>query len=448
MGSFVLIRWNSRYSWQRTCPRDQAAIDLNVLPVRLDVLYNAETLDGTTATPIEMDKLTLTLLPTAKPALTTLRALLDDFGARFHMQIDCRVLEWSEAWTQYTGFATYGDCPDVSEVGTTWIGPLAAMEALRQFTDTDLAPIGGAAAFHDPMWRTGISGGSVWALPWWVDTRLIWYWRDSLATAGVTEADAFDTHEKFLATLEQLRASGASAWVATTQPSSVTLQNVASWIWAYGGDLLDPNGQRVIIDQPEALKGLKAYFDLHRFIAPAFRGRTDVDCDRAFAEHRAAVTVAGPWLAGTISEVAGRAAFAQLGTAPMPGRSFVGGSSLVIWRRSLQVLPALDLIRFLNTQSVIYTLTRAGIGLPSRLDVLTDSGLAQDPLYRVLSANALRGRSFANTRLWTTIETQLSNTLAVLWRAVLAQPDMPVTEALLLRHLQPVVRRLNTMHSR
>ncbi len=419
----------------------------DLLPSLLDVLYNAETTDGGAATPVDMTKLTLTLLPTAEPALAKLRNLLDEFGARFRLQIDCRTLEWSEAWTLYTGYATYGDGPDISEVGTTWIGPLAAMEALRQFTEADLAPIGGAAAFHDPMWRTGISGGSVWALPWWVDTRLIWYWRDSLASAGVTEAGAFDTHEQLVATLEQLRASGASAWVATTQPSSVTLQNVATWIWAHGGDLLDPMGQRVIIDQPEALQGLKAYYDLHRFIAPALRGQTDVDSDRAFAEHRAAVTVAGPWLAGTISEAAGQAAFGQLGTAPMPGRSFVGGSSLVIWRRSLQVLPALDLIRFLNSQSVIHTLTRAGLGLPSRLDVLTDPGLAEDELYRVLSTNALRGRSFANTRLWTTIETQLSNALATLWRAVLAQPDTPVTDDLLLRHLQPVVRRLNNMRS-
>ena len=58
-----------------------------------------------------------------------------------------------------------------------------------------------------------------------------------------------------------------------------------------------------------------------------------------------------------------------------------------------------------------------------------------------------RGRAFAGTRLWTTIETQLSDALAAIWRDVLAQPNAAVTDELLLRRLQPVVRRLNNMRA-
>lgn len=394
-----------------------------------------------------MTTITLTLLPTAEPALAKLRALLDEFGARHALQVDLQILEWSEAWAAYTRYATYGDGPDVSEVGSTWVSPLAAMQALRPFTLADLAPIGGVDAFHNPLWRAGFGGGAAWAVPWWVDTRLIWYWRDALESAGIAEAGAFDTHERFVATLGRLQAAGAPGWVVTTRPSAVTLQNAASWVWAYGGDILNASGDRVEIAEPAALAGLKAFFGLARFIAPELGGQTDVDSDRAFAERRAGVTVAGPWLSDTILAESGSVGLARVGMASLPGWSFVGGSSLVIWRRSLQELAAVDLIRFMNSQPFVHALARMGGGLPSRLDVLTDPGLLEDRLFRAQSASALRGRAFAGTRLWTTIETQLSDALAAIWRDVLAQPKATVTDELLLRRLQPVVKRLNNMRA-
>lgn len=395
-----------------------------------------------------MTTLTFSILEATEKSVAHLRQLLAEFESLSAVRVELRQLSWDLALSEHKRFATTADAPDVSQVGSTWLPMLSALNGLRPYTVSDLAPMGGPGTFHDGLWRSGVEDGVAWAVPWLIDTRLIWYWRDMLAAAGVAERDAFASHPSLVETLRRVHAVTHSGWVMPTQSAWATLNNAASWIWFRGGEFLSLDGRRMLIDQPEALAGLKDFMGLLRFVALELRGLDIYGADRAFGERRAAAHIAGPWIPDTIAAHRPHQSVAELACAPMPGWSAIGGSSLVIWRHSRQEAAALDLVRFLTSRASQFRFARLGNLLPSRLDVLTDPGLNAEPRFRMLSTNAQRGRPFPAHRRWQDIETQLTASLDGVWCDVLAKPAAELEtalDAILARHVSNAARRLDAV---
>ena len=101
------------------------------------------------------------------------------------IRVEVQQLPWTAAHekllTAFAGDAT----PDVCQLGNTWIPEFAALNALE--------PLGervAASAVIDPrdyfpgIWDTNVVDGKLYGVPWYVDTRLLFYRRDLLARAG------------------------------------------------------------------------------------------------------------------------------------------------------------------------------------------------------------------------------------------------------------------------
>src|SRR5437660_1202551 len=115
--------------------------------------------------------------------------LLPQF-ARAHPDIVVRVqqLPWYAAHekllTAFAGDAT----PDVCLLGNTWIPEFVALKALEPL-DEPLAHSGVVRRedYFPGIWDTNVVGGALYGVPWYVDTRLLFYRRDLLARAGFPE---------------------------------------------------------------------------------------------------------------------------------------------------------------------------------------------------------------------------------------------------------------------
>ena len=142
----------------------------------------------------------------ADPALTAqvLQPLLDQFKTQARVQVRLQCLDWTTAKQDLTKVALYHHGPDVSEIGSTWVSELIAMNAIRPFAPHELAKIGQPSEFAPASWSTTQVAGDnqVWALPWLAETYVIHYRQDLLRQAGVEKATAFQTH----AQLEQTAA--------------------------------------------------------------------------------------------------------------------------------------------------------------------------------------------------------------------------------------------------
>ncbi|MCI0399325.1 MAG: extracellular solute-binding protein [Chloroflexi bacterium] len=373
-----------------------------------------------------------------------LRSLLNQFEAESHVHVRPRYLSWETGWSQLVKVALYGDGPDVSEIGSTWLGDLVSMHELRPFSAQEIALLGGAAAFLPSAWQGGTLGGEqeTWAIPWLAGARLVHYRRNLLHQAGLDEQTAFSSIAQFEQTARRLQESGVAApWAVPTDPSHATLLNGASWVWGAGGDFLAPNGRRTLFNEPAARAGLRAYFALGRYLLPEVH-HAGSETDTLFlANDQAAMTLSGPWLYDQAQRQGGSLA-GQVSVALPPGPAFVGGSHLVVWNYTRQPEAALQLIRFL-TRPDIQVLYSQRIGLlPARLDAWREPPFATDPIWRTAIEGLKSGRSFPVTPRWGLIEDRLVTELSYVWSDILANPNQNL-DAIIAGRLGPLAQRLD-----
>jgi len=370
-----------------------------------------------------------------------IQADLDKFGLSHGIDVAYQEFDISTGWSDFMRMSIYGGSPDVSEIGTTWIHDFAAMNVLRSFSASEVRSVGGMETFVPGLWRSGVSAGVVWAIPWLTDISMVTYRRDMLAKAGIEEQGAFETPERFAETLHRLQQAGIAApWVVPTQRSYLSVHNLAMWVWQAGQDLVDTEKKTVLFNHPPVRSAILSYFGLYRYISKEMQHLSERDADQMFINGKAAVTIGGPWnitYSMRTPEVA-----ANIGLAIPLGNSYTGGSNLIVWERTLQSAAALELIGFLTGREFQTTFPKTMGLLPGRMDCL-DSFPLPDPSHYPLVSRALKtGRSLPSIGLWGLIEDRLAHAIPRLWDDIFAsqQPDL---EALYDEHILPLTNRLN-----
>jgi multiple sugar transport system substrate-binding protein len=392
-----------------------------------------------------MKELGLSVLSHGADFVGLLRPWLDQFEAQNGVRIEANLFEWEAAWSEYLKISLYRHGPEISEMGSTWISSLVAMNVLKPFSERELKMFGGASAFLPSTWQfePADAFGSVWALPWLAYERLIYYRRDVLDKAGIDETSAFQTHEQFARTLERLVECKVDVpWCIPTRHSRDTIHNIASWVWSAGGDFVSPDGRHILFNEPAARAGMRAYFDLYRYLAPSARHK--YESDSLFKQGQAAVVMSGPWLwpldlqqSDTTSQVAG-----NIGVAIPLSVAFIGFSYLVVWKYTGNEMLVTKLLRQLAGPELLAAISlRAGGPLSVRLDALEHSPLAGEPNYQMMVKALKTGRSFPAVSLWGLVEEKLDTALEMIWNEVLSE-EHPDIDAIMNRNLDPLARRL------
>lgn len=375
--------------------------------------------------------------------IATLEQLLRDFEADTRIHVRLRVLNWSEAWSELVKVALYKQGPDVSEIGSTWLGDFARMLALHNFTSADIRSLGGAESFLPAIWGSASvpDANQNYGIPWIADTRVIFFRRDLLHQAGVAEENAFLSHASLVNTLEKMQQAGITqSWTVPTHKSRMTLHNIASWVWGAGGDFLSPDGRTTGFASPESLQGVTSYYNLARFLSKESLDLDDTQSDALYTTGRAAITISGTWV------LAGQAidpqVLANTGFAPPPGIPYVGGSHLVLWRHTDHESSALELIRYLCEPEVQSIYCKAIGLLPTKLTALSAPMYQESPFYQRLVDRLKTGRSFRPLPLWGMVEDKLTASLSQIWTDLLKDPSLDVSQIVSLA-LHPLSRRLN-----
>jgi multiple sugar transport system substrate-binding protein len=374
-----------------------------------------------------------------------IQPLLDQFEAEHDIHVHLNVLSWDSAWSQLVKVALYGDGPDVSEIGSTWVGDLAGMNALRPFDAREIVTLGGASSFLPSAWQGGTLAGEEqqWTIPWLLGARLLYYRRDLIQQAGIDERTAFQSIEQLEQTVNRLHAKGVAVpWTVPTNTTHTTLLNVASWVWGAGGEFVSADGRQVLFDELLARTGLRAYFALGKYLATPVRHLKGLEPDEQFlSSAETAITVSGPWLFLAARERMTSEALAQLGVVLPPGAPFVGGSHLVIWKHTHKADAALKLVHLLTQPFAQVTWSREVGLLPARLDALSAPPFSTDPVWQIAAKGLTTGRTFPTTRSWGLCEGKLVTELGAMWAEVLVDPDADL-DAMVLKHIAPLARRL------
>jgi multiple sugar transport system substrate-binding protein len=286
--------------------------------------------------------------------------------------------------TAYVGDAT----PDLAQVGNTWIPEFAALGALEPLDHwTARSSVIDSAAYFTGIWNTNRIGDTLFGIPWYVDTRVIFYRKDLLARAGYREMPT--TWAEWQKCMEAIKRRAGPDRYAIFLPTNEWAQPYVLGMQA-GSPLLDEEGRHGEFSGPAFRRAFDFYIGLFRAgLAPALGNIDIANVYQEFARGRFAMYITGPWNLGEFSRRLPAELQDAWSTAPLPGPSgdssgvsLAGGSSLAVFRASPHKEAVWRLVEYLSTTRQQERFHRLTGDLPARIETWRTTGLAEEPKAR------------------------------------------------------------------
>jgi multiple sugar transport system substrate-binding protein len=323
---------------------------------------------------------------------------------RAHPGLRVRVqqIPWSAAHEKLLTAFVGESLPDAFQLGVTWIPEFAALGALEPL-DARAAAL--RADHFDGVWDANVIDGAQVALPWYVDTRLLFHRRDLFAAAGVaTPPRTWDAWRDALAQVQ--RSLGPDRHALFAPPTEWELPVVQAL--SRGATLLrDEN--RFGDFQSDAFRAAFAFhLSLYeRGLAARAGAGATASLYRDFAEGWFASFVSGPWNLGQLAERMPPALAEAWTTAPLPGVdadhpgvSIAGGASLAIRRGTPRADAAWTLVAWLAEPEQQVALYRSAGDLPPRRSTWADPALAGDARVAAFRAQLEHVRAMPKIPEW------------------------------------------------
>lgn len=310
------------------------------------------------------------------------QALLPEFE-RQHPGIRVKVqqIPWSAAHEKLLTAHVGGTLPDVFQLGNTWLPEFVALRALAPLDD--VLPAADQTDIFPGVLAANRIDGRLYGLPWYVDTRLLFYRADLLAQAGIEQAPR--TWNDWLDSLRAVKQQTGRAPLLLPFAEWQTL--IALGLQRDAGLLKDDNRQGDF-RQPTFRAAFDLYLQLFRegLAEIAGEGQTG-NIYQAFAKGRIAFLVSGPWNLGEFERRMPASLRAAWATAPLPvpegspypGASIAGGASLAVRADSRHAEAARALVAFLSAPEQQLAFYRETGDLPVRKSAWTAGGLHEAP---------------------------------------------------------------------
>lgn len=356
--------------------------------------------------------------------------------------VETQAIPWEAAHAKLLTAVVGGIPPDVSQVGTTWMAEFAAMDALepldgRAASSTNARP----DAFFPGSLQTCRVDGALYGVPWYVDTRVLFYRKDLLAAVGYPDGPS--TWEELTAAARKLStrrtADGRRAYGISLGARSWT--DLLMAVWQNGGDPLRPASSAFF-------GAVQHYIGFFRDNLTPTKEAADVDLFHAFKTGYLPMFVSGPWMLELIRkelpELDGR-----WGVAMLPGKksrtSFVGGSNLVVFKASKQKDRAWQFLEFMSDPANQVEWMKSTTDLPSVQVAWKDPYFSDKPLVQVFGRQLFDTASPPTVPEWEQIASAMDDTME---RVVLDPAQTEDTIRVALAELETRILKLRSARTR
>lgn len=360
--------------------------------------------------------------------------VLDDFVTGFEeenpdAEVNVTAIPWENAHGKIQTAIASGEVPDVSLIGTTWMGEFAESGGL----DPTPAGLVEESDFFAGPWGSTVVGDTSYGVPWYVETRVLFYRTDLAQQAGWDEAPrTWDELVQFAADLE---AKAGAEYGLNLQPGQTgSWQTFLPFAWSNGATVTTEDGTEYTLDTPEMVEALeyyKSFFDAG--YAPT-RMLDAGELESGFASGQFGAFISGPWHTALVEEVGverDQYALAVLpGKDSAPGTSFVGGGNLAVFKDSDNRDSAWKLVQWLTEPENQQAFYEEVGSLPAVTQAWETGELAEDERLQVF------GEQLENTMAPPAVPT---------WEQVAAEIDSEVEKAV--KGAVPVAEAVATMQA-
>jgi len=303
--------------------------------------------------------------------------LTKDFeAANPGVKVQVTAIPWDAAHDKFTTAITANKTPDVAMVGTTWMGEFAGMGAL----DPTPAEVDKAAFFEGAQKTTEVDGTS-FGVPWYVETRLVYYRTDLAKKAGITTPPTDWDGLKTMAKAMQDKA-GAKYGIGLQAGGTGSWQSVMPFAWSAGADLTKDGGKAYNFDSPEVLKATEYYQSFFNDGISDKAAPATPTTEPDFASGKVPMFISGPWMMSAVEKAGGDGFKDKYDVMQIPAdkqsSSFVGGSNLVVFKNTKNRDSAWKLVNWLSEPETQVKWYGMSTDLPSVKSAWQDPALTAD----------------------------------------------------------------------
>ncbi len=312
---------------------------------------------------------------------------------------------WDVAHDKLLTAVAGNETPDVSQMGTTFMGEFAETGALDE-APSNFDP----GAFFDGAWETNVVDGKAYGVPWYIETRLLYYRTDIAEKAGISAAPK--TWDELKAMAEAMKSKGGAKYGISLGPNN--WQEFLPFVWSNGGDVVDAEGN-FTLDSPEVTEALAFYDSFFEEGQTAESVPEGFDITPAFVQGTHPMFFSGPWHLGLIADVGGNKIEGKWAVAPMPaketGTSFVGGSNLSVFKDTDNRDAAWKFVEFVSRPEIQVDWYSEVAALPAVKSAWDDQTLSSDEEVAAFGEQLQQAKAQPSIPTWVEVEAAINSEL-------------------------------------
>ncbi|MEW6509817.1 MAG: sugar ABC transporter substrate-binding protein [Bacteroidota bacterium] len=293
-----------------------------------------------------------------------------------------QMIPWNAAHEKLLTAYASNSLPDLFQIGNTWVPEFQMLDALENLNPwLARSSTLRETSYFRGIWNTNVIDSSLYGVPWYVDTKVLFYRKDLLAAAGYlrppeTWNEWFDVCRKIV----DRRIAEYGVFFSTNNewvPQVVlALQNGSALLKENNmyGDFSDPRFR-------DAMHTFQRFFT--EGLAPVKTAQV-VNIYQGMKDRAFAMFISGPWSIGEFQKRMPDSLKDFWMTAPLPGPdldmriSLAGGASLAISRTSSRKTKVWKLIEYLSEPDVQAEFYRVTGDLPARIEAWNSPLLANN----------------------------------------------------------------------
>lgn len=317
--------------------------------------------------------------------------------------VEVTPVPWESSTEKINTAIATGEVPDVVQVGTTLMSSFVELGGLAP-TPEDID----SGAFFPGAWDTTVVDGTSYGVPWYVETRVLYYRTDLAEKSGLDTPRTWDDLKEFAAGMQD---AGAEHGIALQTDGDGTNIMYSPFYWQAGGSYMDEAGTEFTLDNDAQVKALDYYSS---FMAEGLAPQRLVEDEKIqdFIDGELGSYVSGPWDRANLLATAGDDFASKFDVTPLPAdetsASFIGGSNLAVLADAENPDAAWKFVQFATDPAVQVDWFEISSDLPAVQASWDDPALADDESLAVYGEVLETARSTPAIPTWGEIDHELN----------------------------------------
>lgn len=296
------------------------------------------------------------------------QGIFDSYTEETGIDINLQSIPWSSAHDRLLTAVASGDGPDVVQMGSSYMAEFTDAGALADLTEyIEASDSLDPDNFYEGNINTTNIDGAYYGVPWYTETRALYYRTDLLEEVGYPEGPS--TWDELYDAAIQLSERGDGMYGFDINFDEPTF----GFMYARqnGSEIITEDNQAVV-NEPEFVEAIDY---LKEFVDNGASPNQDLglELSQTFGgEGVVPMFISGPWSITNINnettDIEGDWSIRTLPEGPENNMSNTGGANLSVWSSSDNVEEAVNLIEHMTSTESLLTYYENTSSLPARMD--------------------------------------------------------------------------------